>query len=537
VKVGPTVAEALVGALGERGVRRLFGIPGGGSSLDLIAAADALGIDFVLTQTETAAAIMAAVTAELSGAPGVVVTGLGPGAASAVNGIAYAALERAPVLLISDCIEADPTVFAQHQKFEQSALFTPLSKSTAELRAAAAAATIGHALEAAMRPPPGPVFLELSARQAAMPVAGPITPRRPSPRHDGPAADQVTAARRLLAGSQRPVVVAGLQARHAAAASALGRLLDELACPLLPTYKAKGVVADRDPRVIGHFTGGSAEAECVGRADLILFYGVDPVEFVHHVWRYRVPLLELSTLAGLPQPVTPAASLVGPLDASANRLHGIDRRSLWSPAEMAALRERMRARLAIEARNGHSPQAVVEATQAAAPADCRITVDSGAHMFSAMGLWRADRPFDVLKSNGLSTMGFALPAAIAAALETPARPVVAFTGDGGLMMCLSELATAARLGCPIVVVVFNDAALSLIDIKQQKQQRPSRGVRYPPVDLAGAAAALGCRGWRAGPDQLLAPILEAALAGPKPALVDVTIDPSGYLAQLEALRG
>jgi acetolactate synthase-1/2/3 large subunit len=88
-----------------------------------------------------------------------------------------------------------------------------------------------------------------------------------------------------------------------------------------------------------------------------------------------------------------------------------------------------------------------------------------------------------------------------------------------------------------VVVVFNDAALSLIDIKQQKQQRPSRGVRYPPVDLAGAAAALGCRGWRAGPDQLLAPILEAALAGPKPALVDVTIDPSGYLAQLEALRG
>jgi acetolactate synthase-1/2/3 large subunit len=533
----PTVADGLAEALRAVGVRRIFGVPGGGSSLDIIAAADARGLEFVLTQTETAAALMAAVTAELSGAPGVVVTGLGPGTASAVNGIAYAALERAPVLLISDVADDDPGLFSVHQRFDQGALLAPLCKRTVRLRGADAAATIAAALDAAMALPPGPVFLELSAREAARPLAGPLLAPEPSRRHDGPAEGDVAAARTLLARSQRPVIVAGLQARHAVAASALGRLLDELACPILTTYKAKGVVPDRDRRVIGHFTGGKAEADGVSRADLILFYGVDPVELVHHVWRYQAPLVELASVAGMPQPATPAATLVGPLAVSVERLRGIDRGSRWTPAEMASLLDRLRARLAIGAMNGHSPQAVVEATRAAAPAECRATVDSGAHMFSAMTYWQAERPFDVLKSNGLSTMGYALPAAIAAALEAPQRPVVAFTGDGGLMMCLSELATAARLGCPIVVVVFNDAALSLIDIKQQRQGRPSRGVRYPSVNLAGAAAALGCRAWRAAPHQALGPILDAAFAGPKPALVDVAVDPSGYADQLAALRG
>ena len=186
---------------------------------------------------------------------------------------------------------------------------------------------------------------------------------------------------------------------------------------------------------------------------------------------------------------------------------------------------------------GHSAQSVVETLSAAAPAGCRLTVDAGAHMFSAFTFWRAERPFGVLKSNGLSTMGFALPAAIASALQEPARPVVAITGDGGLMMCLSELSTAVERQCRIVVVVLNDAALSLIDFKQRRQQRVRRGVAYPRVDFAGAARALGCRAWALGPEDPLSPVLGQALAGEGPALIDIAIDPSGYGDQLAALRG
>ncbi|MGA8258574.1 MAG: thiamine pyrophosphate-dependent enzyme, partial [Arenicellales bacterium] len=152
--------------------------------------------------------------------------------------------------------------------------------------------------------------------------------------------------------------------------------------------------------------------------------------------------------------------------------------------------------------------------------------------------WHAAAPHDVLKSNGLSTMGFALPAAIASALVEPGRPVVALTGDGGLSMTLAELGTAARLGVPVKVIVYNDARLSLIDIKQQRRGEPSRGTRYPRADFAAVAEGLGVKGFRAGPAAAgLEATLAMAAAHPGPALVDVAIDPSGYPAQLEVLRG
>jgi len=192
----PTVAEALVGALAARGLRRIFGVPGGGSSLDIIAATEAHGIDFVLTQTETAAAIMAAVTAELSGTPGAVITTVGPGAASAVNGVAYAALERAPLLLITDCVD---TASSRHQAFDQVALLAPLAKATWTLGAEDAAASIAAALDTAMAPPPGPVHLELGARQAAARLTAPPPPLpAPSPPAD-PGDAEVAAARALWA--------------------------------------------------------------------------------------------------------------------------------------------------------------------------------------------------------------------------------------------------------------------------------------------------------------------------------------------------
>jgi acetolactate synthase-1/2/3 large subunit len=186
---------------------------------------------------------------------------------------------------------------------------------------------------------------------------------------------------------------------------------------------------------------------------------------------------------------------------------------------------------------GITAETATRAVQRAAPAGTRLTVDAGAHMFAARALWRAAAPYAVLKSNGLSSMGFALPAAIASALEQPLVPVVALTGDGGMMMSLGELATARQAGGKIVCVVLNDAALSLIDIKQQRAQRPAIGVRYPRSDFAAVAEGLGCRGWRVGSDDDLDLALAGAFACAGPAVVDVTIDPSGYGAQLEALRG
>ncbi len=125
-----SIAATLLAELRGRGVRRMFVLPGGGSSLDLIEAGAELGIDFVLARSETAAAIMAATTAELSGTPGVVLTGLGPGAASVTNGLAHAALDRVPLVLMSDAYPPEIAAWVTHQRIDQPALFAPLVKAS-----------------------------------------------------------------------------------------------------------------------------------------------------------------------------------------------------------------------------------------------------------------------------------------------------------------------------------------------------------------------------------------------------------------------
>lgn len=525
-----TLAEAIADVLRARGVRRMFGIPGGGSSLDLIEVAGQYGIDFVLVRTETAGAIMAAVTGELTGVPGVALAGVGPGAASAVNGVAYAALERAPMILFTD--GPAPSL---HQAFDQNEMFRPVTKVQTRLRPDCGRARLIALMDVACQLPRGPVQVDLTAEDAGTAVTG---AKEPSVKNalEPMDANALDNARRLLRESHKPVIIAGMEARYAAADVALRHLADALACPVLLTYKAKGCFPDADPRMVGMVTGAIAEADCVGCADLIVLFGFDPVELFPGLWPYTAPVLDLYPGAKPANPIVSAVTLIAGLATAVEALVPNVPENDWSAGEIARLRRTMHARLKL-AGHGHTAETVIEALAAAAPEGCRLTVDAGAHMISAMARWPASKPHDVLKSNGLSTMGFALPAAIAAALETPERPVAALTGDGGLMMCLAELTTAAAHGLKIVVVLLNDAALSLIDIKQRRRQHPSAGVRYRAVDFAGAAKALGCATWRVERDEPLAAVISEAFRVDGPALIDIAVDAGGYSEQLTALRG
>lgn len=544
-----TAARGLAGALRRRGVERMFGIPGGGASLELIDAAAAEGIDFVLARGETAAVIMAAATAELSGTLGVALTTRGPGVAGAANGVAHAFLDRCPVMVVTECLSAEQGAFATHQAFDQPAMLAPVVKGYGRPAGADAAATVERLAGLAMAPPAGPVHLELTDADgpadgpADAPADGPaeVPPPIPEPPSVDPDNDSVAGAREVLAAARRPVVIAGLEARPAAAAAAVVGLIDELGCPALTTYKAKGVVADGHRCLVGLFTGASGEEEWVSRADLVVLLGLDPVELIPRPWPYRAPVLDVAATRHPVHHVTPAAGLYGPLAESIGRLRGASSGGGWSAAEIAALGAGMRRWLDGPRGGGLGPREVVEAALGRSGGRPRVTVDAGAHMFPVMALWRCRRPGDVLISNGLSTMAFALPAAIAAALHQPDRPVIAFTGDGGLMMCLGELSTAARHRAAIVVVVFNDGALSLIDVKQRRRGLARRGVDLGRHDFARAAEGLGCRGWRADTPEAYAAALDAALdavlAGGGPALIDVRVDPQGYGDQFKALRG
>ena len=185
-----------------------------------------------------------------------------------------------------------------------------------------------------------------------------------------------------------------------------------------------------------------------------------------------------------------------------------------------------------------APQQVVATVRACTPPETVATVDAGAHMLVAMPLWEVPEPHRLLVSSGLATMGYALPAAIAAALCAPQVPVVAFTGDGGLGMTLAEIETAVRLSLRVIVIVFNDAALSLIKLKQKPAgQGGDEAVSYRPVSFAAAATAMGAAGAAVTTERDLATAVAAALRRPGPTVIDASVDPAGYLAVMDLSRG
>lgn len=533
------VAAAIAGALRDEGTAVIFGVPGGGSNLDLIGAAESAGCRFVLTRTETAAVIMAAVVAEISGTPAAAVVTRGPGAASAVNGVAHALLDRQPVILITDGVSSADRARVSHQRIDQGRMLDAVTKASVVVGPEDADAVARTAIRLARSGRPGPVHLDMDATASGAAVV-PDESVRPLDRA------ALDTARALLRAARHPVVIAGVGALGGQdrTVAALRRFVEPAAIPTLTTYKARGMLGDSSPAAAGVATGATIEGPLLHGADLIIGVGFDPVELIPGLWPYSAPVVLLgawptddSTYFG----ANMAADVVGDIPELLDTLAG-DITSAHEPATAAKLRAA--ALTAIlgavpdTAASGLLPQQVVTVARDLAPPGTIATVDAGAHMLPAVPLWEVESPGELLISSGLATMGFALPAAIAAGLASPGRRVVCFTGDGGLGMVLGELETLARLDLPVVVVVFDDAALSLIAIKQRAEgQGGDNAVRYSPVDFAAVAAAAGLASARAGDMEAYRTALRAAYARPGPTLVDVTVDPAAYPAILQAIRG
>lgn len=545
-----TIAQLLVRKLALAGVKKIFGLPGGGSSLDIIAAAAAENIQFVLTKTENAAVMMAGALAETTGVPGVALMTKGPGLTNAANGVAYASLDRAPVIVLTDGFTPKQLTYITHQVFDQQAVLKPLVKAVSRLESGNPEDEIDALLATATTHPLGPVHIELTSETARRHVdvvqpnghdskvnAGQKRPQVMRPIDT----KQLEALRMTLRKARKPIVVVGLEAR--AHSDAVRTFIQSLGCAVLMTYKAKGVVPDESPQVLGIFTGGSLEQEAIAEADLMVLVGLDPVELILQPWRYTTPVVDISSFKHPVHYVEPSVQVIGSITDILIELTSAGEVSQkeWESTELARLRTNAQTQLA------YAPvkQAVAPDRVAQLAAVCcekagvkpYFSIDAGAHMFSVAAFFPAQRPGDVLISNGLATMAFALPAAISAAVQEPAATVLCFTGDGGLMMCLGELCTAVEQRAKIVVVVFNDSSLSLIDIKQQSRSLEPNGVRWQHHNFAATMSALGGFGVSVATEGEFEAAMEQALMTKGPSLIDVLIDPSGYPEQLKAMRG
>jgi acetolactate synthase-1/2/3 large subunit len=513
-----TVAQIIGEHLHRAGCRHAFGIPGG-EVLAVMKGIDDAGVKFTLVKHENSGGFMAEGVFHRTGAPGVLIATLGPGVANAVNVVANALQDRVPMLFITGCVDEEEAATYTHQVFDHAALMRPVTKATLRMTAGAAEALIDKAIAIAVADPPGPVHIDVPISVATQEVPAVKAMLSAAPALASPApSPALQQAREWLAQAKRPVMIAGVDALYHHAEDEVRRLVEELGIPLITTYKAKGIVDERHGLVLGG-AGLSPQADRIllpllRDADLILLAGYDPIEMRvgwRNVWDGTAHVVEFSATRNTHYMHQASLAFVGDVRQGLATLRaGIARASRWTEDEVRAIRQQL---LAIYRTNeSWGPAAIVDVARRLLPLDTLASADSGAHRILLSQVWDCYEPRSLMQSSGLCTMGCSLPLGIGAKLADPERPVAVFTGDACLEMTLGELATARDAKTPVIVFVFADESLSLIEIKQRANKQSNLGVDFDGTDFAAVGRALGGLGFAVGSRDELAAAIEQSLA-------------------------
>lgn len=523
-----TLASAIAAAIHDAGIDRVFGVPGG-EVLSLIEALRLEGTEFVLCNHESSAGMMAAAYGQLTGHPGVVLTTLGPGATNLLLPIANAQLDREALLAICGDLGESLPASHTHQRLDLTAIFAPTTKYVDQLTPEHGAARLRRAFGAVSSVPNGAALLTLSTEAAGATVpADPAGGNGFSPvTHDGVAGDvhaDAASLRDALSRSQHPLVVVGCGADHAAARG-LTSWLERWELPVALTPKAKGMVSDEYGRFVGVLDGaglGSLMTGTLAEADLVLGLGLDPVELIRP-WHATAPVIWAGNCGPEDELAPDARRLHCTVDSLVHALTAGSPPAEWPDWTRPAV-DRRRALLEDDGLLTWIPRAL----RAALPADAVVTTDVGSHKCLISQFLAMDEPGRFLTSNGLSAMGYGLPAAIGAKLARPELPVVAVIGDGGFAMSAQELETAGRTGAHVVCVVLVDSSLSLIQQLQQARGLPRAGVDYGRIDVERIASGYGAQATTARTSGELEDAVLSALRADGPTVIAVPIDGDDY---------
>jgi acetolactate synthase-1/2/3 large subunit len=352
----------------------------------------------------------------------------------------------------------------------------------------------------------------------------------------GPDRAQLKLPLQMLAQASKPVLLVGMGALWQSASAEVLALAERLGAPVLTTAKCKGVIPEDHSLRAGCIIGGLIERTLITQADLIVAVGLDSIELQPKPWPYTAPVLALSAQPSTDAAVPALLEVVGDLKELLACLAAWTRQGAgWGEQAARVFRDAV-----VDALNtpstGFSPQRAMEVARAALPRNTIATCDAGASRLLVVQKWAAYGPREFLTSNGLGSMGYAIPGALAARLAYPGRPVVAFTGDGGFLMAVAELQTSVRENLPIIVIVLDDEEIGLIRIKQELKGIPRFGVQIGGLHWEKLAQGFGADGTVVESEQGLQCALAAALLSGRTTVIAVRIDPSGYVAQFNALR-
>ena len=525
-------------ALESLGVTHVFGMPGS-QIVPLFEALRRSRLTTVVPTHELAASFMAGAFYRVSGRPAVLITIPGPGFTYALTGLAEARLDSAALIHLVPAVTEGPEARFALQAIPQTGLAANLAKAVMRVdRVSDLAAVLGRAHAVATAGEPGPVVVQLGET-----FAGGRMPNSPTEEHAGTnrwEKGDLPMAR--IKAARRPVIFAGQGCLSVA--SALRDLAERLGAPVLTTASARGLVPEDHPLAMAFdpLRDTARETnELLRSADLVLVLGArlghngtaghaitfNPERTIH--------VDADPSVLGRVCPINACACM--PVEVF---LSGLAERSLqkseWTEAEVAAAKLGISLPVAGAAEPlivGMPPARFFASLRGALPRDCVLVTDTGLHQVLARRYMPVLEPGGLLIPSDFQSMGFGLPAAIAAKLAAPQRPVVALIGDGGMGMSGMELATAARLGIPLPVLVFDDGQLNQIRLHQQSEFGRAFGVDLPRLDFEALAGATGARFADAGSD--LPSALAAALSADGPTLLQVPVHDSLGIRRVRAV--
>jgi acetolactate synthase-1/2/3 large subunit len=558
-------ADLLVDCLAAEGCDYVFSVPGE-ETMDIL---DALsrheGVRHVTTRHEQGAAFMADVHGRLTGRAAVAMATLGPGATNLVTGVADAYLDRAPMVAITGQAASTKLHKEAHQVVDIVRMLEPVTKwNTRVERVGAIPEIVRKAFRVATLEKPGPTHIELSediaatSLEADQAAEGGTVPVPLTPGHayfPEPTDEAIAHAAKLIAGSERPLILAGNGVLRRGASPELRALARGLHVPVAVTFMGKGAIDDRSHLSLMAVGLQARDHVLSGfdRADLVICVGYDLVEYAPSSWDPDggKPVIHIDTQpAEIDAAYRPLVELVGDIDGTLRRLleavqplgiGGRDAAARHESREIlvhADLRMQLLEELTAHGSNDAWPitpqRAIVDLRRALEPSDIVVS-DVGAHKIWVARMYQAYEPNTVIISNGFAAMGIAIPGAIAAKLVHPDRKVVALCGDGGFLMNSQELETARRVGADICVIVWRDDGYGLIDWKQRNEFGRPFGVEFGNPDFIAFANSFGMAGFRPTDAADLYPTLMKALAADGPSLVEVPIDYAENLRLTERL--
>ncbi|MBM4334263.1 MAG: thiamine pyrophosphate-binding protein [Deltaproteobacteria bacterium] len=525
-------AEIVVDALERIGTRYLFGYPGG-QNARFIEAIHGSKVDFVLVTHEACAGFMADIYGRLTGKPGACLSTLGPGATNMTTGVGNAFLDRVPLLAFTAQMGKMWKGRTVQMHIDHQKLYAPITKWSVELETSKIFSTMKRAAEVALAEQPGPVHLDFPedvAEELSVENPGDFTP---SPRPLAPFdKESLRKAEELIRKAKYPLVAAGLTMNRAGATKELREFVDMHRLPVVTTLMAKGQIDEERSQLVG--VVGRARREIVAEyykpADLVIAIGYDPVEFNYEDWvRKDLPIIHIDTVpADISKGYSVPCEVVGDIRNILKNLSGMDRMPhRWDLEALRAHRQKLYRALTPPQTN-FSPHHALLAMREILPADGILTADVGAHTHIIGQLWDTRGPGNFLVSNGWSSMGFGIPAAIAAKLVMPERPVVACVGDGGFLMMVGEINTAVRLRLPVVFVVFRDNFLSLIKVKQSRKEFHRYGVELLGPEYSASDNFFGAKVVVARGEEEFRAAFKQGLKGNNPLVIEAVVDPAEY---------